>query len=130
MAYKKVYDNNFEDLTKILPMNDSIFMAKLKTKGLLEGDISEQIDQKVTKADKAKYFLQNVIESGFVVDDTEKFYKFLTVMEKSEHSKKSKKDEIRIIRYVYIICVKTLYVCIFTHLCKNSCKVLIVQPIF
>jgi len=85
MAHKKVYDENFEDLTKILPMNDSIFTAKLKTKGLLEGDISEQIETKATKADKAKYFLRNVIESGLDVDDTENFDKFLNVMEKSEH---------------------------------------------
>ena len=84
MAFKKVYDDNFKDLVKILPMNDAIFIANLKTNGLLEGDTSEQIDNQGTKADKAKYFLQNVIEPGLAVGDTETFDKFVTVMEKSE----------------------------------------------
>ena len=84
MAYKKVYDDYFEMLVKILPMDDALFTAKLRTKNLLPDNVSSCIEAEPTRADKAKYFLRNVIKPSLDMDDTEDLVNLISAMEQSE----------------------------------------------
>ena len=85
MAYMKVYGDNYETLVKVLPMNDALFTAKLTSKSLLPEDVGSHIDSLATKADKAKYFLQNVIKPSLDVNDTTDLNNFILIMEESDY---------------------------------------------
>ena len=85
MAYMKVYDDNYERLVKILPMDDTLFTAKLTSKSLLPEDIGSKIDSLSTKAEKAKHFLKNVIKPSLDVDDTRDLNNFISIMKNSEY---------------------------------------------
>ena len=95
MAYKRVFDKNFESLTKILPMNDALFIAKLTGNGLLPADVGSHIkEMQSTRAEKATYFLDNVIKPSIEdddVDDDNDFSKLISVMEISEFTTLKKK---------------------------------------
>ena len=86
MTYIKVYNDNFEVLLKILPMEDPIFKAKLCGNNLLPDEVDDHIDSLPTRATKAKYFLRKVIKPSLDGNNTEDFDKFLSIMEKSDHN--------------------------------------------
>ena len=65
----------FEDLVKLLPMNDAKFRAKLYSAGLLPGNLWDEIQSKQTAADKAEHFLHHGIKN-----DTDSFNKLLIIM--------------------------------------------------
>ena len=117
----KVYGDYFEVLVRILPMNDALFTAKLYSNNLLPDEVNDYIDSLPTKANKARYFLRNVIKASLDANITEDFDKFLSVMENSEfNGLKSKAAEMKLklkgIEYWYIhsyIC--TLF--IYSHIC-------------
>ena len=75
----------YVDLIKALPMNDVIFIAELYSAGLLPGNLKEEVQSKLTAAEKADHFLQHGIKN-----DTESFNKLLAVMEhhSSDHLRK------------------------------------------
>ncbi|XP_065912961.1 uncharacterized protein [Dysidea avara] len=69
-------------LLETLPMDDAIFIAKLRSAGLLPGNLKAEIKSLKTSADKADYFLDYVILPNISVNQTN-FHKFLKVMEES-----------------------------------------------
>ena len=85
MAYLKVYDDNYESLVKILPMDDTLFTAKLTSKSLLPEDVGSQIDSLSTRADKAKHFLKNVIKPSLDINDTRDLNNFISIMENNDY---------------------------------------------
>ena len=85
MDYKKVFNNNLEKLLT-LPMNDSIFIAKLTTNGLLPEDTGRSIEAKSTLADKASYFLNYVIKPSLDIGNVNSFNTLLSVMEQCEYN--------------------------------------------
>ena len=85
MAYMKVYNDNYETLISVLPMNDPLFTAKLTTKSLLPEDVGSHIDSLATKANQAKYFLQNFIKPSLVVNDTRDLNNFIMIMKESDY---------------------------------------------
>jgi len=65
----------YSDLVKILPMDDAVFRSKLKSGGLLPGNLKSKIMSKQTEAEKAELFLDDGIK-----DDLPNFKKLLMVM--------------------------------------------------
>ena len=61
---KKVYRDYHSILVQTLPMEDAIFASMLYTKNLFSGDLKDQVTSKNTCAEKAKHFLDNVIEKS------------------------------------------------------------------
>ena len=66
-------------LVKTLPMDDSVFIAKLNSLDLLSDDKMDQVVSKVTRQDRAAYFL------SFMKQTTRDFDELVEVMEDSEH---------------------------------------------
>ena len=85
MTHKEAYDKYSENLIKCLPMNDTLFIAKLSTYKLIPGDTSDQLKALPTRAAKASYFLDNVIKPALDVDDTSSFDDLLSVMEQCDY---------------------------------------------
>ena len=85
MACMKVYDDNYESLVNVLPMNDALFTAKLTGKSLLPENVGSHIDSLPTGADKAKHFLQNVIKPSLAVNDTRDLNNFISIMKESNY---------------------------------------------
>ena len=76
----KVYKNFRVKLIKSLPMNDALFLEKLKSQSLLPGDLNEEIQARNTTAKKSAYFLDNVIDRSLSINNFEFLYKLLNVM--------------------------------------------------
>ena len=62
-------------------MNDAHFTAQLFRHGLLPGNTSDKIEASLTPADKASYFLNNVVKPALDIDDSSCFNILLSVME-------------------------------------------------
>ena len=73
----QVYRDYQEELIRKLPMNDSVFMALLVQKDLFIGNQKATLEAKKTEAEKASYFLDNIIG----LDIYEYFKKLLNAME-------------------------------------------------
>ena len=79
---KEVFEKYKQELTDCLPMEDSAFLDLLKEKGLLSGDMREQL---IKTAEKSLHFLDNIIQAG----DDSSFIDLLAAMEESScHSVK------------------------------------------
>jgi len=76
----EVFKKYAERLIKCLPMNDVHFIAMLSNHKLLPGDTNNQLNAKPTPAEKASYFLNNVIKPALDIDDTSSFDNLLSVM--------------------------------------------------
>ena len=81
MTHKEAFDKYSEELVKCLPMNDTLFIAKLSTFNLLPGNTNDQIQALPTQADKTLYLLNYVIKPALDVNDTTSFESLLSVME-------------------------------------------------
>ena len=79
-ATMKVYKDFRVKLIKSLPMNDSLFLEKLKSQSLLPGDLNEEIQSRNTTAKKSACFLDNVIDRSLSINNFEFLYKLLFVM--------------------------------------------------
>ena len=76
--FKQFYSN----LVETLPMDDTVFIAKLFSNDLLPGDLKNQLKLlHRTSADKAALFLDSVIEPSVTSDGGSSFDKLLSVME-------------------------------------------------
>ena len=82
MAYKEIFQRYFGKLIACLPMEDSLFLAKLSEYSLIPGDTKDKIKSKDTQAEKAEYFISHVIKPSLEVDDID-FDKLLSVMSES-----------------------------------------------
>ena len=67
-------------LISILPMDDVKFLAMLKQRNLLPGDLKEQINAESTTAKKADIFLEKAIDRSLCIGDCEPLNKLLAVM--------------------------------------------------
>ena len=66
-------------------MSDAIFIARLYASKFLPGDSKEAIAARPTRADKATFFLDNYIDTGFEDDGSNPLFSdLLNLMEKSE----------------------------------------------
>ena len=83
MAHIQAYQNHLEKLVKCLPMDDTYFITKLSAQELLPGNTDSKIKALSTQADKAMYFLSNVIKPALDIAETSNFNQLLSVMEKS-----------------------------------------------
>ena len=81
MTHKEAFDKYSEDMVKCLPMNDTLFIAKLSTFNLLPGNTNNQLQALPTQADKAVHLLNNVIKPALDTNDTTSFESLLSVME-------------------------------------------------
>ena len=81
MSTSEVFQQFYVKLVKKLPMDDSLFLAKLFACGLLPGDLKQQINAKNTPVDKATCFLDHQISSDVSVGNSTSFNKLLDVME-------------------------------------------------
>jgi len=79
-----VYRQFYATLVKTLPMDDVTFIAELYSCNLLPGDAKDQLKSKATRASKAAYFLDHVIEPS-IANTFGSFNRLLTVMEDSEY---------------------------------------------
>ena len=81
MTHKETFDKYSEELVKCLPMNDTLFIAKLSTFNLLPENTNDQLQGLPTQADKALYLLNHVIKPALAINDTSSFESLLSVME-------------------------------------------------
>ena len=81
MAQAEAYEKYSEKLIKCLPMNDTLFIAKLSSHKLLPGDTNNQLEALSTPGKKAHYLLNHVIRPALDTDDTSSFDNLLSVME-------------------------------------------------
>ena len=84
MSSGEMFKQFFAKLTKLLPMDDPIFVAELFSHDLLPGNHYDQVKSLATRADKATHFLDSVIKSS-IVNNVSSFNKLLNVMEDSEY---------------------------------------------
>ena len=129
MTCKEVFDKHSEELVKCLPMNDTLFIAKLSTFNLLPGNISNQLQALPTQADKALYLLNHVIKPALDINDTSSFENLLSAIEqcgynhvitiackiKSQMSNIESGMYIYIYKYIYIYSYVCMYICIRTY---------------
>ena len=85
MSTGDVFKRFFAKLAKLLPMDDVIFVAELFSHDLLPGDHYDQVESRLTRADKTVYFLSHVIKPA-ITTDAHSFNELLDVMEDSEYS--------------------------------------------
>ena len=85
MSTSEVFKQFFAKMAKSLPMDDPIFVAELFSHDLLPGDLYDQVESRLTRADKAVYFLNHVIKP-VLTTDVGSFNELLNVMEDSEYS--------------------------------------------
>ena len=76
----RAYEKYTEKLVKCLPMDDTLFFAKLSIYKLLPGDTNSQLKSLPTQAAKASYFLDHVIKPALDIDNTSSFDSLLSVM--------------------------------------------------
>jgi len=81
MSALQVFEDNYETLVKSLPMADVIFLAKMRSKGLLPGNIKGTLKSLPTPADKAAEFLDQVIEPSLQSNNVTQLKKLLSIME-------------------------------------------------
>lgn len=86
MSLLKVFKKFYPDLVQSLPMSDSIFIAALFSDDLLLGNLKAQVKSLPTSADKAMYFLDNVIEPNVKCDNDSSFKQLLGIMEKFHYN--------------------------------------------
>jgi len=77
----EVFKKYAEKLIRYLPMNDFHFIAMLFKHELLPEDTTSQLKVLPTPAEKASFFLSNVIIPALYIDDTSSFDNLLSVME-------------------------------------------------
>ena len=81
MTQTEAYEKYFEKIIKCLPMNDTLFIAKLSSHKLLPGDTNNQLEALPTPGKKAHYLLNHVIKPALDTNDTSSFDNLLSVME-------------------------------------------------
>ena len=69
-----------QQLCYVLPMNDPLFLAKLRAIGLLPGNMKAEMKSVTTAMDQAKHFLKHIILPDFTAN-TAKLQKLLALIE-------------------------------------------------
>ena len=81
----EVFKQFYVELVTMLPVDDTIFLAKLFSCDLLPGDLMNEIKAEKTSADKAMCFLNSKISRDISNGDFNSFNKLLNIMEESGH---------------------------------------------
>ena len=61
-SWKCIYNQHYPYLVQALPMNDLDFISQLEAEGLLPENVKQAIQAEPTQADKAVYYLHNVVD--------------------------------------------------------------------
>ena len=83
MSTSEVFKKFYVELITMLPVDDTMFLAKLFSCNLLPGNLMNQVMAKETRADKAMCFLNGKINCDISIGDFTSFNKLLDVMEES-----------------------------------------------
>ena len=83
MSTGEVFKQFYVELVTMLPVDDTIFLAKLFSCDLLPGNLMNQVMAKQTRADKAVCFLNGKINCDISIGDFRSFDKLLSLMEDS-----------------------------------------------
>ena len=81
----ELFDNYYQALVFLLPMEDNNFMQELFEHDLLSQDIKHKLEECPKRKDRTSYFLDNVIKAALAVGDETCFMSLLTVMSNSKH---------------------------------------------
>jgi len=73
----------YPKLLQILPVD--FLTDQFYCKKLLSSDDKDKLDLFTNRKEKAKYFLDEVIERGLKIDYTDQFYEMLRIMSKSDN---------------------------------------------
>ena len=84
MSTSKVFRKFYVQLVKVLPMNDSEFVAELYSCDLLPGNLKDRVKAEKTQADKATCFLDGKINRDVSIDDFSSLMELLKIMEENE----------------------------------------------
>ncbi|XP_065903075.1 NACHT, LRR and PYD domains-containing protein 12-like isoform X2 [Dysidea avara] len=76
--WESIYHQCYPYLVQVLPMNDLTFLAELEAEGLLPENVKQAIQVEPTQADKAVYYLHNVVDP--VQHGSVRFCKLLILM--------------------------------------------------
>ena len=95
----EVYKQFYARLVKALPMDDVTFIAELYSRDLLPGDARDLVKSLATRASKAAYFLDHVIEPS-LANSISSFNKLLKVMENCEYDNVKELAELITIRLI------------------------------
>ena len=79
----ELFDHYYQGLVHCLPMKNSTFMSQLRQHHLFPEDVSTTLESLTKSAEKASYFLDNVIKPGLNVGVDNCFSTLLTVMMES-----------------------------------------------
>ena len=85
MSTNEVFKQFFVELVTMLPVDDTLFLAKLFSCGLLPGNLMNKVMGKDTPAEKAMCFLDGKIKRDISIGDFKSFNKLLDIMEESEN---------------------------------------------
>ena len=85
MSTSEVFKQFYVELVTILPVDDTMFLAKLFSCDLLPGNLMNEIKAERTPADKAMCFLNGKINRDISNGDVRSFNKLLDVMEESRN---------------------------------------------
>ena len=85
MSTSKVFQHFYAKLVKTLPMDDAVFIAELFSANLLPDDVKDQVKSMSTRADKATYLLDHVIQPSVITGVGRSFDDLIKVMEDSEY---------------------------------------------
>ena len=85
MSTSEVFKQFYHKLVVTLPMNDVTFTAQLVSRGLLPGNLSDQVKSLATSSDKASHLLDCVIKPAVTIGVDRSFNELLNVMEDSEY---------------------------------------------
>ena len=83
MSTSEVFKQFYVELVTMLPVDDTIFLAKLFSCDLLPGNLMNEIKAEKTTADKAVCFLNGKISRDISNGDFNSFNKLLNIMEES-----------------------------------------------
>jgi len=85
----------FNEKLLSLPMRDVKFLAKLTVRGLLPGDLKDQVKDKSSLAEAADHFLDNSIKRDLNNGEDESLLKLLSAMEEFSSRLRTLAGEIR-----------------------------------
>ena len=83
MSTSEVFKQFYVELVTMLPVDDTIFLAKLFSCDLLPGNLMNEIKAEKTAADKAMCFLSGKISHDISNGDFNSFNKLHNIMEES-----------------------------------------------
>jgi len=81
MSVLKVFEENYASLVESLPMDDTIFIAKLNSVHLLPGDLKSIIESEPTSASKATKLLDQEIKPSLLNNNLIPLKNLLTAMD-------------------------------------------------